>query len=245
MYIDNLNLTYVAFTRAKHEMYAFGAVAKEKKDGYTIRNIGNLIYSFYRNQLDEDNTLLIGERKHYEAPAATDANTMLNHYVYSPAFPRLQLRRHQSEKTLTGSRMHNLLSRMRVWDDQPEAIAAMLSEGILRNEQVPETQRMMEHFRQLCKDYTWFDSNERVLMEEDIITPSGETFRPDRVIINGQHATVIDYKFGQEKHIAAYSRQVQHYMSLLGQMGYHADGYIVYAALNRIEPVQPQTSIPL
>lgn len=246
MYIDNLNLSYVAFTRAKHEMYAFGPAAKQKKDGtYSIRSLGNLLHSLLASRLDSELSLRIGEQKHYAAPKQAAADTMLNRYVYSPAFPRLQLRRHQSESTLMGSLMHDLMSRLTTWDDAEQALKDMVSEGVIRQEQVTDTRNRLNEFRSLCSDYTWFEHNERVLNEEDIITPTGGTFRPDRVVINGKQATVIDYKFGQEKHLATYQKQVQHYMTLFNQMGYQAKGYIVYAALKKIVPVQPQTSLEL
>lgn len=80
----------------------------------------------------------------------------------------------------------------------------------------------------------WFGSHYHVLTERDILTPSGSVYRPDRVMIEGNRAIVIDYKFGQE-HKQQYREQVRDYLALLGQMGYQTEGYIVYVALQKID----------
>ena len=73
-------------------------------------------------------------------------------------------------------------------------------------------------------------------ISRDIFTPSGNMQRPDRVMIRGKHAIVIDYKFGQQKK-RTYIEQVRDYMLLLENMGYTAEGYIIYTALNEISSV--------
>ena len=60
--------------------------------------------------------------------------------------------------------------------------------------------------------------------------------RPDRVVIDGSRAVVVDYKFGA--HHAGYRRQVMQYVEMLRQMGYsQVEGYLWYAAENNIEKV--------
>ena len=61
--------------------------------------------------------------------------------------------------------------------------------------------------------------------------------RPDRVVMNGSNITVIDYKFGHEQP-TSHLEQVRDYMSLLRQMGYTTEGYIIYNALQTIHSIQ-------
>ena len=243
LYIDNINLTYVAFTRAEQEMYLLAGKPSALKSGeLSIRNIGNLLYSLFSPYLSVDQTLSFGQPTHNASPQTassddTAVSTLPNQYVFSPAFPRLRLRRHQNETTDKGNRMHDLLSRIRLWDDEPKALQSMLTEGVIREEQKEEMHQLFLQFRQLVKDYPWFEADARVLLEEDIITPSGDTYRPDRVVIRGKEAIVIDYKFGEIKK-RSYHYQVANYMALLRQMGYQTKGYLVYVSLLQIDEVK-------
>ena len=56
-------------------------------------------------------------------------------------------------------------------------------------------------------------------------------------MIRDKHAIVIDYKFGYEQ-LPTHQEQVRDYMSLLRQMGYTTEGYIIYVALNKIHTIQ-------
>ena len=55
-------------------------------------------------------------------------------------------------------------------------------------------------------------------------------------MIRNHHAIVIDYKFGQQQ-LRSHTEQVRDYMALLSHMGYTTEGYLIYTALNRIQPV--------
>ncbi|MBO7168943.1 MAG: Dna2/Cas4 domain-containing protein, partial [Rikenellaceae bacterium] len=63
------------------------------------------------------------------------------------------------------------------------------------------------------------------------------TLRPDRVMIKGSRAVVVDYKFGRVKE-SEHKTQIKRYMELLGQMGdYSVEGYLWYVTLGEIEMV--------
>ena len=81
----------------------------------------------------------------------------------------------------------------------------------------------------------WFDGSwERVLNERDIIY-EGKSYRPDRVMIRGGEAVVIDYKFGLNKP-DSYKRQIRFYTQLLKQMGYDkVSGYLWYITMGQLD----------
>jgi predicted RecB family nuclease len=57
--------------------------------------------------------------------------------------------------------------------------------------------------------------------------------RPDRVIVDGDKATVIDFKFGETEK-ASYHKQVKSYMEQLSGMGFgRVEGYLWYVMLGR------------
>ena len=62
--------------------------------------------------------------------------------------------------------------------------------------------------------------------------------RPDRVVIDGQNVTVIDYKFGQLEQ-DNYAEKVSKYMQLVRDMGYtHVEGYLWYVEKDKFVEVE-------
>jgi len=76
-----------------------------------------------------------------------------------------------------------------------------------------------------------------VLNETTILTPRGEQYRPDRVVINGNKASIVDYKFG-DKESKVYIQQVKQYMNLIAEMGYETSGFVCYVSLGKVEKVE-------
>ncbi|MBQ5595138.1 MAG: Dna2/Cas4 domain-containing protein [Alistipes sp.] len=85
----------------------------------------------------------------------------------------------------------------------------------------------------------WFSGDwDDVKCEAAIITKR-DIRRPDRVMIKGDRAVVVDYKFGNKKH-HAYNRQMTEYMNLLKSMGRfsHIEGYVWYISLGEIDKIE-------
>lgn len=92
----------------------------------------------------------------------------------------------------------------------------------------------------------WFSADwDEVRVESEILPaitdaaplPEKLTRRPDRVMIRGARAVVVDYKFG-ELQAPRYRRQIALYMDLLRQMGYtEVEGWLWYVLGGRIERV--------
>jgi ATP-dependent helicase/nuclease subunit A len=80
----------------------------------------------------------------------------------------------------------------------------------------------------------WFDGSYRVVNERDIIFPGGQVIRPDRVMIQGDHAVVVDYKFGAEEH-EEYVGQVKRYREVIETITrLHTKGYIWYVMSGKL-----------
>src|SRR5690606_7048914 len=75
------------------------------------------------------------------------------------------------------------------------------------------------------------------IIEKNIIDENGKLHRPDRILINNDGITIVDYKFTLEQsdqHI----EQVLNYKNLLGQMGFaNVKGYLLYAVSKHLKEV--------
>ena len=258
-YIDNLNLTYVAFTRPKMRLYAYGQMYATTKDNKPqISKISHLL-SYLYDQVIAENSLLSQEENVYTYTQA-DADqtrepdnpqknkTREATYISSPIGNRLILRSRAEDdfaadtplETIDlGILMHEWLEHIHTWQDAQPAIDCMVAQGRITPTQLPIMQRQLQDLQQLLiregKEH-WFTHNCTVHNEMDILSTTGKTQRPDRIMIEGNRATIIDYKFGQE-HPRTYQEQLRNYTLLFQQMGYTVEAYIVYVALQKIERI--------
>jgi len=83
----------------------------------------------------------------------------------------------------------------------------------------------------LAKYYT---KENKVLNEQGILTREGTLLRPDRIILNGRSATLIDYKTGKKN--PKYHEQLYSYSDTLTEMGYIVENKIIVYINETITP---------
>ena len=125
--------------------------------------------------------------------------------------------------------MHRLFERIVVADDVDSAIEQLEREG----EDTAGLRSEVEAILAIEGVAELFDSKWKVMNEAEIFDGNGRAYRPDRVMIDEatNEVVVVDYKFGEynEELHQRYSRQVGRYVRLIGDMGYAARGYLLYA----------------
>ena len=255
-YTDNLNITYVAITRPRHRLYIYGPkfALTTKNELGKINNVGQLISYLYRDQLDDQNTyssLPDGDEIPNPLPPKEQqgCNEQASTYISTPIDKRLTLRSRSEDDFATdtplaivdlGILMHLWLSYIHTWDDAQPALQRMVIGGEVTQKQAQEMQEQLTNLQSLIAEHKrndWFSNQYQVLAEQDIITPSGKTYRPDRIMIKDKHAIIVDYKFGEEQR-NSYIEQIRGYILLLRQLGYTSEGYIVYNKIKIIQPVK-------
>ncbi len=263
LHLDNLNLTYVAFTRARQELYICApAMSKSQKPS----NIGHVIGSVLQNnacdlicETTNEAMLYHGGSKETrvvsQAVQPTDEIQNTAHLTHEDLaisteqratirvnLPSRQIFDTPEDESLQtiGVIMHQILQQVRQAGDEQQVIDTYLQNGVLQAAQLPIIQQQFADFWSLIHDQQkeeWFDMTQyHVLNEQDILLPNGTTKRPDRILLTGQKAVIIDYKFG---HIESpqYEKQVQGYKDLLHSMGYEVTGYLCYVKLHKIVQV--------
>ena len=134
-----------------------------------------------------------------------------------------------------GNVMHQLFARIKTVKDVEPVLNDMQREGL-----VPEGDReaLGDTIRQKLNDpkvRKWFTGGEAISIfnERSIFSGEGSVLRPDRVIVDGDRVTVIDFKFGEiEK--GSYLMQVRNYMDQIRRMGYkQVEGFLWYVMLDK------------
>lgn len=248
LHIDALNTTYVAFTRPEHTFYAFAPMNDTKTAGTWIYKTikeepcesqhftENDDYAVWETQDTSNN-------RTEEAVTLSAPVTLPLHYVSEYPGNRLtqrtrtteSLTEDDNEQRLFGTMMHELLETANTREDAERELQRRIDNGIFREDMKKHAQQTLRNLFELIAregHSDWFENRYLVLKETAILTPHNNLYRPDRVMFDGQKAVVVDYKFGKEEE--SHIKQVKDYVSQLGQMGYDAKGYLIYAIKQKI-----------
>lgn len=241
-YVDNINVMYVAFTRAKKDLIVFAPKPQRDK----VTNTSSLLWACINDSehFNSEDKLFengIDFKPHLKGNKySTDKEIKVDSFDSIPYDKRLKLRLNnkyffsENGQREYGTLMHEIISKVESLDDIDEVIDSYYHSGYLTSDEKAKTSETIYNFlnSELVKD--WYSKNYRVLNETEILQAKGGFVRPDRVMIKEDEAVVIDYKFG-EKEDKKYLKQVKHYASQISKMGYkNVKGYVCYVTLNKI-----------
>ncbi|RIH67204.1 Dna2/Cas4 domain-containing protein [Mariniphaga sediminis] len=258
-FTDSLNLVYVAFTRAKSALFVHCKKTPEKKKGSSgkpLKSINSLLeYSLeqmtsgeqFSHCLNEDNTVFrFGELPEFGLEKSTQETGWIKKYRHNDFSERIQLRlnsedflasgEHSRSVKNTGKLVHEILAEVKTADDIEPACNKAFREG-----RITETERntILEKLETSLKNpeiRRWFDSRFNVLNERNLLLP-GKLLRPDRMMVSGKHAIVVDYKWG-DKMPEKYHSQVKRYAETLKKCGFEmVEGYLWYINQDEVEKV--------
>ncbi len=248
-FVDNLNLLYVALTRAEESLVIM-AEAPSKTGG--LKSVSNLLFRLI-NQLnmvhgidevlkeelingwnEEDNTFEFGVVPVKEAKNIVEA---IKPAFFKTAELGKRISIHPESEAMSspesmkhlkyGKLMHRLLELIITAEDVDTAITKMILNGQLKTSERESISNFIRSKIEQEEVKEWFDPKNKIINEGTILVPTG-TYRPDRVIVSDDKVIVVDYKFGelrQETHL----QQVKRYMDLLSRMNYSKiEGYLWY-----------------
>jgi len=257
--IDNLNLLYVALTRAeKHLIINCPPKSREKLTtvGDLMLNAIDHLHQESREDLEvrllreneECISYQIGNEmsaKATESKASTASAAQV--YRSSDWREKIAIRKkgsdyfdvdfsEQKEKINFGILVHDILAKSHREEDVEPLIEQSFAEGTINQK---EKQTLTEQLQMIFANpevKSWFDNRAEVKVEVPIIANEKAEKRPDRVLIDGRNATVIDFKTGSE--VSGHKKQVMMYRSLLLKMGYkNVDAFLLYISNNKVVKV--------
>jgi hypothetical protein len=257
--VDNLNLLYVALTRAREELYIFSTPSKPKDDQKNIRHIGDMLLQALNNndlsaqenwkKLSKDESLIY----EYGQPGRSetfvkdlDEPVLFNFYPVTSISKNLKIKYHgsghfvvkedQSVNIDYGIVMHEILSRINSREDIPFSVERSVNEGKIDNNDKNEIIRLLDNGFDAAVPPEFFSPGWKIYNERDILTTHGN-YRPDRIMLRENSAIIIDFKFGMEIK-TVYISQLTNYLKLIKETGYeHVRGYVWYFTLGRTEEV--------
>ena len=240
--VDALNMLYVATTRAKEQLHIF---LPNKKRGNTIDAMLLDIYTDSMQQIDSYRHYEIGTFDRPEPEEREDVGhrtSVIKEYSASPVNLKLRTSasRYFSDETTElsprsmGIRLHRVFENAISREDIFATLDEMVINGELSSSELAELRGQIDKTLDTTIAGEWFDGSwDHLLNERNIIRPNNSSKRPDRVMIRGREAVVIDYKFGEES--SYYNKQIASYIEELQKMGYASvKGYIWYVPIGKI-----------
>jgi len=219
--IDNVNVMYVAHTRAGDALYIITGNPASSRGNYA-KFLGNYI----RSQQEEVQALqkeyLFGDSQcHKEARAKEKESQYTISQLYSSDFT-LQSKQllsvsDRSYKQELGVFIHDFLSKIETFPQTEEELAEIIDN--VENE--TDRQILRSVLLKIMNDASlqpYFAPGVEVMNETTIMNCDGQLRRPDRIVFLDDEVMVIDYKTGKENE--AYQLQLEEYCGLLREMGY-------------------------
>lgn len=262
-HVDGINLLYVAITRASRELYLFFPKRlNSKSSNENITTTVPLIWGAVQNicpepkaTVLEDQTAFVtykigqeSKAKRHDSQSGKVENMLLEEYVTNS--PNIKVRfpvsRHIEEtggrinsSTTLGLRLHTIFERAINESDLRSAIDKMVLDCIIDENESVTLQHNVNKALESDVIKEWFNGDwDDVKIEADIIHRN-KNRRPDRVMIKGRRAVVVDYKFG-DIHSPKYAKQIEEYMSLLAatELYDQIEGYVWYPITGELECVR-------
>ncbi len=255
--IDNINLLYVAMTRARDAVYGFIPLSEGGKMS---------VSSILRNAIDSDDNPA-GNRgfvpgKYFNAadgvfeygtiPRIDEIREVsktetTESYRVNIKPESLRLRLHgidyftpsgedKMRRIDYGNLMHEAFEGIDTSADIAPVLDRLVREGKITESDSLILEKKLSALINSPEVSGWFRPGLKVLKESEILSPSGDMRRPDRVIIEAGKAVVIDYKSGEEH--GRHAVQIREYRKLLSEMGYSdIESYLWYIDKNKIVTV--------
>ncbi|MCC5931926.1 MAG: UvrD-helicase domain-containing protein [Cyclobacteriaceae bacterium] len=241
--VDSLNLLYVALTRAE-EFLIILAPDKPKSQKLMVKDISCMLHAV------DDNIIQIPGLKRMEGNDCKQFT--LGNFVYSQGdeksgshtkdMPLLKYLGSEWNRKLVIARrknpanqkqvsygvlMHRILSEIEYQPHASQAIRNLIREGIIDQQNAEILEQKISALFADPQIRQWFSEEWIVKNEHTLLIPNEMSRRPDRVLLKGSEAIVIDFKTGKKQD--SYLKQVQRYKQVLSDMGYRqVSAFLLY-----------------
>ena len=242
--LDILNKTYVAFTRPREKLYLGAPLSKGTK--------GARIHEFLLDLLPEIGLLSQEESTYTQFSLGADvqkigsgeeidASVAIGIYPQVSFLNQLTIRNdserffmlqetEEAQNISLGNQVHEVLSAIRVKEDLEMVLRQFLQAGELDHKTIALVKDRILKLFEDPKISVWFSDDYEVFNEREIWF-EGKAHKPDRLLIKGPEAVIIDYK--KEKESPAHQEQVKRYMNAMKALGFkQVSGHLIY-----VEPV--------
>ncbi|EGV43128.1 DNA helicase UvrD [Bizionia argentinensis JUB59] len=232
--LDNVNILYVALTRAVEQLYVISKLDISSKGIVNQKSYAGFLISYLQQIGKWDNDQLVyqfGESAKQSETKSKETSTIIrNTFISTPkeAHNIKVITRSASlwdtiqEKAIEkGNLIHDIMAMITTEADVNDVMLSFLENGTINKVQEPILKEtILQIIRHPQLQLYFQEQNITVYNERDIISNTGSILRPDRlVIMNENDAIIIDYKSGKEQ--SKHLEQLESYEAILKVMKFH------------------------
>lgn len=233
--LDELNLFYVACTRAEDRMYVHvsdpgkGGLSKKLSlhiQEHSENGIIEVGSEERRTEIEEEN-IPLPEIRAYQRERRKD--------LLSVALSKEDWNRKQRQ---FGQSVHQVMETAFSRNDIQRVVSEILPEGIYSKEDRDHVLKASMSAFQIEQDMGWIHSDLIMKREVEVMDRKGNSYRIDKLYLDAHtdRAIIVDYKTGMkaEKDV----KQIQGYKELMRNIGWKdVQGYLIYTELEELQEI--------
>jgi ATP-dependent exoDNAse (exonuclease V) beta subunit len=230
--LDNVNVLYVALTRAEEQLHIISEMQSiSKTSGEYPNNMASFFIKFLisQNQFDENkleydfgNDKRISKEKPFEdsskiIPQLTDILNPKN--IKIAQRESLMWNTTQQKAIEYGNILHEILSFVKTKNDINLALTKAIENGLIIASQREIVEKTIIEIINHPDLIAFFEEKNVILNEKTIIQKEGNLIKPDRMVLTSTNEIyLLDYKTGS--HQSKYTKQLENYQEAIEKMNY-------------------------
>ncbi|MCX6182170.1 MAG: UvrD-helicase domain-containing protein [Bacteroidetes bacterium] len=199
MLLDQINVMYVAMTRAKNEMYIFSKPGKNSASPQNTADLLELcfqenpaaIFELGKRSLRAKSTALASEKI---TPSSHVSNSWREHIMISRQAPTLWDAVSPKEY---GNVIHSIFAKMDYETQLQTVLNEAMADGLIDDSKGAELATKIRSLLNHPQIKPLFEEGAIIKKEQEIITDQGEIIRPDRVVELKNGISLLDFKTGE------------------------------------------------
>ncbi len=229
--LDNINVLYVALTRAEEQLYVISNMNLDSKGIARKNNMSTFFVDYLVNKGEFEVDKLEYEfgnpsKLSSESDKTDDVQQIQSvKEVLNPKNIKIAQREsvmwgtHQQEAIEYGNVVHEILSFVKTKNDVDLAITKAIESGLITINQKDMVFKTIQEIVNHSELSICFEEGNEVFNEQTIIQKEGKTIKPDRMVLtNNKEVYLLDYKTGT--HNPKYQLQLENYQNAIEKMGY-------------------------
>lgn len=229
--LDDVNVLYVALTRAEEQLYVISGMQTKNAKGEYPNNMASFFIKFLENKgVFNENELEYSfgsNQKLSETKETLDATQIIPQLkeVLNPKSIKIAQRESlmwntkQQKAIEYGNIIHEILSFIKTKDDIDLALLKAIENGLIISGQKDAVLKTIESIVHHTELESFFSNQHKILNEKNIIQKEGSIVKPDRMVLaNKNEIYLLDYKTGS--HQSKYTLQLENYQHAIEKMGF-------------------------
>lgn len=238
--LDNANIAYVASTRAIEQLYILSKNPPKSSDNLSFtRELQQLINDNPADWHQENGRFVFGDDEivHEKVAEIAGSEKGMEHMSSSPWRNRIRIAGSVPEEwnvfapekgVQYGTLFHDIISRISRKKEIPPVLQSFLEAGAITEEQYILLETRINAIFDHPQLVALFEDKHNIDSEAPIILPSGDLYRPDKIVFCESKTVILEFKTGSLK--IAHREQLSNYIYLLKQMGYqNVSGFLIYS----------------